>query len=61
MVVKYYVQRKAKSGYEWDEGYFNSVLESNKTRAIKEAKRIAEKYGKKVRVKNWKGKIIFEN
>ena len=57
MTIRYYIQKKAKSGYD---RYFDLAIESSKARAIKEAKREAEKCHRKVRVKTWKGKIIFE-
>ena len=58
MQIKYYIQKRATSGYEWDDGYYDYMLESNKQHAIKLAKEETANSGRSTRVKRWDGRII---
>lgn len=60
MTINYYIEKEAREGYKWNDGFYSYGFESNKKRAIEGANQLAQKEKRKVRVKTWGGKVIFE-
>jgi hypothetical protein len=58
--IKYQIEKKAKEGYEYQNGFFTYGYETNKNRAIKMAEEIVKNDKREARVRTWCGQLILE-